>query len=97
MLKSIQQIIRERSVVVPVPDPPRTCESCGKVVQESPDAINVVISVGSPGHKDLQAFQCPEEQHWACSIECWSKVAHACLDEHILEILKIMHKQKGLT
>jgi len=81
----------------PVIHPPaRTCEACGKVVPVGHDAINVIIVVGSPGHPELPPFQCPHEEHWACSIDCWLKVAHACIDEHISQVLSFMRSSKGL-
>lgn len=71
--------------------PPRTCEACGKVVSIGHDAINCIIVIGSPGHPDLLPFQCPAEEHWACCPNCWAKVAHACVDEHMREILRQIH------
>jgi hypothetical protein len=50
--------------------------------------INCIIFIGSPGHPALPPFQCGQTEHWACSVECWSKVAHACIDEHMSELLK---------
>ena len=73
----------------------RICECCKKEVKSS-SAINIMIVVGSPGHADMLHFQCPNEEQWACSLECWTNVANACIEEHILEILKELHKQKGL-
>lgn len=94
MLQPLVVQVRE-SGSLPLP-PPRKCECCGKVVPIGHDAINVMLTVGSPGHPELSAFQCPFEEHWACSLECWSKVAHACIDEHVSKILYSMHKEKGL-
>lgn len=71
--------------------PPRTCESCGKVVAVGHDAINVIIVIGSPGHPDIAPFQCSFEEHWACSLKCWLKVAHACIDEHMQVLLQRAH------
>lgn len=76
--------------------PPRTCESCGTVVPIGHDAINVIIVVGSGGHPDIVPFQCLHEEHWACSPECWKKVAHACIDEHMHVLLQVHHKTVGL-
>lgn len=73
----------------------RTCESCGTQI-ESSQAINIIVVVGSPGHAELAPFQCEHDEHWACSLECWRKVAHACIDEHIAELLYQQHKAKGL-
>ena len=85
--------INEKGELLP---PPRTCEACGKVVPIGHDAINIMIVVGSPGHPDLKPFQCPLEEHWACSRECWRKVAHACIDEHMHERLTTLHQEIGL-
>lgn len=76
--------------------PPRTCEACGAVVPVGHDAINVIVTIGSPGHPDLPPFQCPQVEHWACSPNCWGQVAHACVDEHILPILNYrLQQMKG--
>lgn len=66
------------------------CDACGHVVTVGDNAINVshTITVGSPGHPNLPPFQCPEREHWACSVACWVKVAHACIDEHMQPILQ---------
>ena len=82
--------------------PTLTCESCGK--QElSHNMINLMIGVGSPGHPSITGFQCPgsgqyegRPEHWACSPECWIKVAHACIDEHMQELLKYHRGKAGL-
>lgn len=76
--------------------PPRKCEACGTIVAVGHDAINVIIVVGSPGHPSLAPFQCGYEEHWACSIECWQKVAHACIDEHMRVMLQELHDKAGL-
>lgn len=79
--------------------PPTTCEACGLVLPTHSNAINMSFTafVGVPGHPSLSPFQCPcsQEQsteHWACSIECWRKIAHKCIDECMIPIL-----QEGLT
>lgn len=68
----------------------RVCESCGKK-NSSDTSINCIIVIGSPGHKTLAPFQCDQEEHWACSIECWAKVSHSCIDEHMTELLRKKH------
>lgn len=73
----------------------RTCEACGKQVDSS-YAINMIFVVGSPGHPELAPFQCEHEEHWACSLGCWRVVAHACIDEHMHEILRMKHEEKGI-
>jgi hypothetical protein len=75
--------------------PQRECEACHKQVP-SEEAINVMILVGSPGHIGLAPFQCAHEEHWACSPECWLLVTHACIDEHMHEMLKYYRSTKGL-
>lgn len=70
--------------------PKRICENCNKI-GPSHRMINFICCIGSPGHESLQPIQCEQEEHWACSIECWSKVAHACIDEHMVELLKQKH------
>lgn len=77
--------------------PPRTCEACGRVVPIGHDAINFIAVIGSPGHPKLAPFQCGHVEHWACSIVCLQRVAHACIDEHIIEMLKIKHTEIGLS
>lgn len=107
MLKKIdpQQIELGRPTQIRIPKPV-ICEACGKIVERRDYAINVMILVGSPGHPDLPSFQCIGGEdsigdsigdHWACSVECWLKVTHACIDEHIVEILKYHRSKKGLS
>lgn len=84
----------KKSEVLPQP---RTCEACGTIVPVGHDAINIIIVVGSPGHPELPPFQCPNEEHWACCIDCWKKVAHACIDEHMTQVLSFMRSSKDLT
>lgn len=71
--------------------PPRACEACG-TVKPGDQAINVMIGIGSPGHPSLKPFQCEQEEHWACSIECWAQVAKACVDEHMVQLLHLAHQ-----
>ena len=90
MLKPLGQTqIKPELIIV------RTCEACGKQV-ESSQAINLIIVIGSPGHPELAPFQCEQEEHWACSLDCWRKVAHACIDEHMHVLLQQKHQEKGL-
>lgn len=55
-------------------DPVRACEVCGKE-KPSSDMINIIVVIGSPGHHSLLPFQHPEEEHWACSIDCWHELS----------------------
>ena len=75
-------------------DPVRACEICGEE-RPSSDMINIILVVGSPGHHSLTPFQHPEEEHWACSLDCWNRLAHRVTDE-MLTILQGKHKEKGL-
>jgi hypothetical protein len=90
VLRSLPNIHEQVQEILP---PPRTCEACGKVVAVGHDAINFIAVIGSPGHPDLMPFQCAYTEHWACSIECWKIVAHACIDEHILPLLQAAHNR----
>jgi len=98
MLKPInpEEAVNKGQRVTYPPPPPRTCEACGNVVPVGHDAINCIIAVGSPGHPDLYPFQCASEEHWACSVECWRAVAHACIDEHMQPLLKYHRNKVGL-
>ena len=77
--------------------PPRICQSCGKDIPVGDAGINVITSVthviGSPGHPGIPPWQCPQEEHWACSPDCWAKVAHSCIDEHMVPIVREIHKR----
>lgn len=68
--------------------PQRICEACNKQLP-SEQALNVIIVVGAVDRfaGRVQPFQCPQEEHWACSPECWNKVAHACVEEHMSWLL----------
>ena len=76
--------------------PPHTCEACGTIVAIGHFAINFIAVVGSPGHPELAPVQCEHTEHWACSLPCWSRVAHACIDEHMVELLKRQHEGVGI-
>lgn len=86
MLKKISEATAEANA------PMRICEACG-AQKISHEAINCIIVIGSPGHASLSPFQCAYEEHWSCSIPCWQKVAHACVDEHMAELLKQKHEE----
>lgn len=86
--------------------PTLTCEICGK---QAPShlMINLMIGSGSPGHPRITGFQCPggeaqkgtfyhgRPEHWACSLDCWEQLAHACITGHMLELLKEAHRKIG--
>ncbi len=95
MLQPIQIIDKPQQTEIPAI--PRTCEACGTIVPEGDKAINFIPAVGSAGHPDVAGVvTCPYEEHWACSLECWAKVAHACIDEHMAQILQHIHQKMGI-
>ena len=90
-------ISNEEEIPVGSDSPLVTCDICGKTGL-SHRMINLIIFVGSPGHESLAPFQCPgskqidgRNEHWACSIECWKNLAHACVDEHVSVLLQEFH------
>ncbi len=92
MLQAIQPgATPEKAIPI---DPDRTCEACGTAVPGS-TAINIMMQIGVAGHPSIMPFQCPLEEHWACSRDCWLKVAHACIDEHMHPLLAHRHGQVG--
>lgn len=82
-------------LAVPEPDdrepgwdsPITVCEACGKQDKRHL-MINAVICIPAPGHHTLTGFGCTAGEHWACSPECWTKVGHACIDEHMVTLLQ---------
>lgn len=92
MLKPVKMPAKPEEPEYGSDSPIVSCEACGK---QGPThlMINLAVCIGSPGHPMLPPFQCPGSQqtgpeHWACSPECWQKVAHACIDEHMLVLLQ---------
>lgn len=83
--------------------PPTKCEACGKDIPTRANAINTnnvsyVFNgqIGSPGHPALPILQCPvadNSEHWACSPDCWHKVATDCLTNHQKPILDHFHEK----
>lgn len=67
---------------LPPPEPVEICEACGKSLPRSKTKTAIVIAGGD------RAFQCPAGGHVACSTECWTKVAHACVDEHMSDLVE---------
>lgn len=92
-----KKAIIEMAKMVLVKDiaPGVTCEGCGAKLPTHADAMNVthVMQVGVPGHPAIPAFQCPMTEHWACSIECWTKIAHDCVDNHMIPLLQHAHER----
>jgi hypothetical protein len=88
ILKAPAPVIRE--------EPMQECENpaCQRKGRSSM-MINCIICIGSPGHPALEAFQCEAIEHWACSLECWKIVAHACIEEHMAEYLRQAHQKVG--
>jgi hypothetical protein len=94
-------------ILAPLPEPQPEIEvgTDSPTVQcENPDCgrsglshlmINVMITIGSPGHPAIPGWQCPHIEHWACSLDCWRVVSHACLDEHMFQMLKVSHAVVG--
>lgn len=77
--------------------PPRTCQvpGCG-VTRPLDQMIHGHLSVTVPGDEykgKIPPFQCADEEHWACSIEHFTQIQHACLDEHIKQALIQIHSQ----
>lgn len=68
------------------------CENC-EATGPSHLMMNVMVAVGSPGHPAITGFQCPAIEHWSCSPGCWLVVAHACIDEHMHELLQLAHQK----
>jgi hypothetical protein len=92
LLKPLPSQLEQAAAPVIVPAPV-ACENCGAVVERRDQAINFIAVIGSPGHPELAAFQCAHTEHWACSIDCWVIIAHACIDEHLSAMLKLKHRE----
>lgn len=86
------QPIQVETASVERADPVRVCEACGHIVP-GVEAMNIMIVIGVAGDPRINPFQCPAEEHWACSPECWARVAHACIDEHMGAVLQHQHNQ----
>jgi hypothetical protein len=73
--------------------PPVVCESCGKVLPTHANAYNMWFNsgIGVPGGPELHPISCDAGEHWACSLDCWQVVAHACVEVHMFETLKQAH------
>ncbi len=75
------------------PDPSAqviACEQCGAMttIGDSHSFVIVYATTGPGGR--IPSFQCPAEQHFACSQECAALLGHMCIDEH----LRPLHSQK---
>jgi hypothetical protein len=73
---------------------PYVCESCGKVLATFSNGHNFWFNggIGVPGSPDLASIACDSGQHWACSLDCWASVAHACVDQHLLATMAKAHE-----
>ena len=71
--------------------PLRTCEICGKQLP-SHFAINVILSVGSPGHPSIIPLQCDNVEHWTCSPACFEQMTIKCAT-HVRAKLERLHNQ----
>lgn len=85
ILKSLEELLNP-----PVPEEIiYTCEICGAQTKEG-DTYSLAWHYRKPG-RGIPAFQCPGEQHFACSHEHAVQAMMACLEEHgepILEIIR---------
>lgn len=72
--------IRDATGYVPLGDT-LACEICGTVVATA-DAHSIIICYAMPG-SGVSAYQCANEQHFACSHEHAIQAAMACLFDHI--------------
>lgn len=68
----------------PAPEITYTCEVCGAQTLEG-DTFSLALVYRKPG-RDIAAFQCPNEQHYACSHEHAVQAVMACLSEHIVPV-----------
>jgi hypothetical protein len=86
-------VIKNAKKIIEPASSPYVCESCGKVLATFSTGHNFWFNggIGVPGSPDLASIACDAGQHWACSIDCWSKVAHACIEQHLLETMKQAH------
>ena len=78
------------------PAPSYSCEApgCGKVTAaQNTYSLAVVYRMPGPG---VPAFQCPNEQHFACCHEHAVQVMQACLNEHIVPLHQQMKTQVAL-
>jgi len=73
---------------------PVTCYGCNKQFSGM-KAVNIIVpvefTVGSTPYDAVPPFQCPQEEHWACSPECYAIAAKKCIDEHMVPLLRVMY------
>jgi len=86
-------VLKKAQEMIGIAQRPVVCSACGKVLATLTNGWNMYFScgVGVPGSPDISAFGCAE--HWACSPACWLKVAHACVDQHLHDVMIEAHNQ----
>ena len=84
---------KKASEIVVSAQPPVVCENCGNVLQHNSDAVNFWFNsgIGVPLGPQLSAFGCDSGQHWACSLDCWETIAHACVTHHLRATMETAH------
>lgn len=78
-------------------DPTRTtieCEAdgCTNEVLVA-DSYSFMFCFATTGPSRHGSFQCPEEQHFCCSVECAKKAMLYCIDEHMMPAHLEMERQ----
>jgi hypothetical protein len=78
----------------PQPKVMRTCEICGKEVDQD-YAFSLHVSWVTPGHPRLAAFNCDQEigQHWGCSVEHAEEAIIECIQSHLHAQVLDKHQQ----
>jgi hypothetical protein len=86
-------VLKKAQELVAIAQKPVICENCGTVLATLTNGWNCWFNggIGVPGSPDLAAFSCDSGQHWACSLDCWQKIAHACIDEHLAPTMQGAH------
>lgn len=69
-------------------DPDKTtleCErdGCTNVITIG-GSYSFVVTFATTGPLNIPAFQCGDEQHFACSPECAAEAARVCILEHLI-------------
>lgn len=94
----VADVTRQLTVNVP---PPVTCCICNKRVETHADAVfahSCLLVISNAGHPALPAFQCPFNEHATCNNpDCVGVAFHACIDEHMLPMLRALHKHIGMN
>lgn len=87
-------VLQKAKEIIAPASTPIHCQNCGNVLQHFGDGWNFWFNggIGVPGTPHLAAFSCESGEHWACSIECWEAVAHACVTQHLRATMEAAHK-----